>query len=125
MTIAEPRWLLIAYGLNILILVPVCHAMFFGSGTAGVFEGKATDSPALRVMVASLWFSILLASVAGLWMPAAFWPVLAIQIVYKSIWLAAFALPAWQAGAPAPLGVAYAFMVVIAVNAAALWMARG
>ena len=53
----------IAYAANLLILFPVCWSMFFGRGMTSVFEGKVAESDGLRLLVGSLWFTILTASV--------------------------------------------------------------
>ena len=95
--IINPKWLLATYALNIIILVPVCYAMIFGAGVANVFDGVVEESPGLRLLVGSLWSAILFASIAGLFRPAFFAPIILIQIVYKSMWLALFILPLWMA----------------------------
>jgi hypothetical protein len=66
----------LAYVANIVILVPVVHAMLFGRGVEAVFEGRVEESAGLRLMVGSLWAAILLASVFGLSRPLFFAPVL-------------------------------------------------
>jgi hypothetical protein len=83
----------IAYVANILILVPVVHAMFFGRGVSDVFAGRVDESLGLRLLVACLWSAILLGSIAGLWWPRFFAAVLPIQILYKSLWLVLFVAP--------------------------------
>ncbi|MEM8919161.1 MAG: hypothetical protein AAGE37_09905 [Pseudomonadota bacterium] len=105
----------LAFLANIVILVPICWGMFFGSGVAGVFEGKVEESPGLRLLVGSLWFAILLASVAGLYAPRFFAPVVLIQIVYKSLWLLAFILPLVLAGKSdaVPWGIATTFLLIV------------
>ena len=46
------------YLLNILILVPVCWAMYSGTGRTAVFEGKVNWSDDLASLVAELWTAI-------------------------------------------------------------------
>lgn len=115
----------VAYAANILILVPVCWGMFLGSGTAGVFQGQVAESQGLRLLVASLWSAILLASVAGLWSPAFFAPVILIQIVYKTLWLATFVLPLIVAGrmAEIPHGIAAIFAAIVVTYPFLFWKA--
>jgi hypothetical protein len=121
--ITNPQWLLPAYVLNILILVPVCYAMFLGSGVAGVFEGKVQDSAGLRLLVGSLWLAILLASVAGLRWPGFFAPVLPIQIIYKATWLVVFILPSWLNGQLFPGGISAVFLAIVLGYPLLLWLA--
>lgn len=105
----------LAYGANIVILVPVCWAMFSGRLDA-VFQGAVPPSDGLRLLVGSLWLAILLASAAGLAVPRFFAPVLLVQIVYKAIWLAVFVAPLIRAGAPnVPWGIAATFAGIVLV----------
>lgn len=113
----------LAYVANILILVPVCWAMFFGNAMASVFQGTVTDSLGLRLLVVSLWAAILSASVLGLFMPALFAPLLLVQIIYKAMWLALFVLPLVLAGKPAPWGIASIFAAIVLTYPFVLWRA--
>ncbi len=105
----------LAFLANIVILVPICWSMFFGGGVASVFEGKVEESIGLRLLVGSLWSAILLASVAGLYAPRLFAPVVLIQIVYKSLWLLAFVLPLILSGKSGaiPWGIATTFILIV------------
>jgi hypothetical protein len=105
--------LLVAYAANITILVPVCFAML--RGTEAVFEGTVAPSDGLRLLVFSLWAAILLASVLGLVWPAVFWPVLLLQVIYKSLYLAIFVAPRVVAGLPVPRGVTATFAAIVAL----------
>lgn len=42
----------LAYGANILVLVPVVYGMIAGRGVASVFEGQVEDSAGLRLLMA-------------------------------------------------------------------------
>ena len=108
------RW---AYAANILILVPVCYGLIAGSGVAGVFEGKVAESAGLRLLVASLYVAILVASVAGLKWPAFFAPILIAQIIYKTLWLAMFAAPLVLAGrsGDVPWGISSSFIAIVLI----------
>lgn len=105
----------LAYAANILILVPICWNMFFGSGVASVFEGKVTESAGLRLLVGSLWLAILVGSAAGLFAPRFFAPIVLIQVFYKSLWLLAFVMPLVMAGKSdqAPWGIATTFIAIV------------
>jgi hypothetical protein len=115
----------IAYAANILILVPVVHAMFFGRGVSDVFDGRVDESLGLRLLVASLWSAILLGSIAGLWWPRFFAAVLPIQIFYKSLWLALFVVPlAQRSGWDAvPKGISITFLMIVLTYPFILWFA--
>jgi uncharacterized membrane protein (DUF485 family) len=115
-----PGLLRIAYGANVVILMPVVWSMFFSGGTTGVFEGKVADSEGLRLLVGSLWLAILLASLAGLAAPTFFAPVLLVQIVYKSVWLATYV---WAArDTPGiPWGVSTIFAAIVLTYPALFW----
>ncbi|MFM5913786.1 MAG: hypothetical protein ACKOPR_03445 [Chakrabartia godavariana] len=108
------RW---AYAANILILVPVCYGLIAGSGVAGVFEGKVAESAGLRLLVASLYVAILVASVAGLKWPAFFAPILIAQIIYKTLWLAMFVAPLVLAGrsGDVPWGISSSFIAIVLI----------
>ncbi len=115
----------IAYAANIFILIPVVYAMLFGGGVANIFDARVDESAGLRVMVGSLWAAILLASVAGLFWPRLFAPVLPIQIVYKAMWLALFVIPlAQKSGWNAiPKGISITFLMIVITYPFILWFA--
>lgn len=115
----------IAYAANILILLPVCRSMFSTAGTTSVFEGVVEDSAGLRLMVASLWSAILIASAFGLAYPAAMKMILPIQIIYKAIWLATFVLPRFRSqGAEAiPVGISIIFVLIVVTYPFIFWFA--
>jgi hypothetical protein len=121
---ANPAALKIAYAANILILVPVCWGMFAGGGVSTVFEGRVDESVGLRLLVGSLWSAILLASVAGLFWPTFFAPVLLIQIFYKSLWLAIFVLPLIIGGQleRVPAGISLSFLIIILTYPFIYWL---
>ena len=115
-------FLRIAYIANIAILAPVVPAMLFGAPRGHLFGGDVADSEGLRILVGALWASILLASMAGLVWPQPFWPLLAIQIVYKALWLGLFVLPLWTSGGAVPWGIAAIFAFIVAVWPILLWL---
>jgi hypothetical protein len=110
--------LLLPYLLNILMLIPVATLTLFG-GTNGchrVFQGKFPDSEGIRTILGSLWTAILIGSILGLFFPVSMSPLLILQVIYKSLWLAKFALPRLLAGRgnEVPSGVAVSFAVIVA-----------
>lgn len=106
-----------AYGLNILILLPVCYSLFLNDHSGGLraFERKVHDSPPLRLLIASLWFAILTCSICGLFFPLLFWPILFLQVIYKSMYLATFLIPQFiQKGIRSlPLGITISFAFIV------------
>ncbi len=107
------------YALNILILVPVCVSLarHDGGPTIEVFERKVSDSAGLRWLLFSLWTAILLGSVVGLFEPVRMAPLLAVQVVYKLIWLLTFILPVARARglAAIPRAITLVFLVIVLV----------
>lgn len=116
-------WLQIPYALNIAILVPVCLAMFAGRGETVVFQGAVASSRGLDLLVGSLWLSILVASVAGLFLPRLFAPLLAMQVFYKATWLMTFVAPAAGRRARLPIGIAACFAMIVLAWPIFLWLA--
>ena len=123
MTFAGAGILRFAYLANILILLPVCWGMFFGRGVTSVFEGKLDESAGLRLLVGSLWFAILACSAWGLWQPRLLAPLLVVQIIYKSQWLAAFVVPLVAAGraASVPWAITVCFLAIVLTYPFLLW----
>lgn len=113
------------YILNILILVPVCWAMFAGTGRTAVFENKIEWSGELATLVASLWFAILMASLVGLFWPRELTPILAAQVIYKTLFLSLVIYPLWkQGGANAvPMGITASFVLIVLTYPIAIWAA--
>jgi hypothetical protein len=112
-----------AYGVNIIILLSTVYNMLAGSGVASVFEGHVAESAGLRIMIGSLWAAILVASIAGMWWPAFFAPVLPIQIFYKALWLGLFVWPlaqraGWQS---VPIGISVTFLIIVLTYPFILW----
>ncbi|WP_282946630.1 MULTISPECIES: hypothetical protein [unclassified Sphingopyxis] len=102
----------LAYGANILILLPVVTALLW-SGTAAVFGPGVPESAGLRLLVAALWGAILLCSVIGLAWPRPMMGILLLQILYKTGWLLTFVLPAIRASEPVPWGPTLVFIPII------------
>jgi hypothetical protein len=119
------NWLRFAYAANIIILVPIVATMASSNGVARVFEGRVDDSTGLRLLVGSLWFAILLGSVAGLRWPDFFAPLILVQIVYKSTWLALFVLPLVANGrsGDVPWGISVTFMAIVLIYPLLFWKA--
>jgi hypothetical protein len=100
---------------NILILIPV------GFGT--LLKASVTDQAAFaesagwRTLVGALWIAILACSVLGVLQPAGFLWLLVFQVIYKSVWLLAYAAPRLSATRrrEIPSGIAVSFLVIVLV----------
>lgn len=121
----DPSALLrIPFALNIVILVPVVWSMLASpAGTVSTFEGKVPESDGLRLLVASLWFGILVCSALALIWPKQFIPLLTLQVIYKATWLAVFVLPLLRDGgwAAVPQGIASVFFFIVLVWPLFIW----
>jgi hypothetical protein len=103
----------IAYAANIAILAPVCWAMRSNITAKTVFEDVVEQSDGLRLLVFSVWLSILGASILGLLRPEPLRVILLVQVAYKALWLVTFVLPRLRAGTPIPAGIAVTFLVIV------------
>lgn len=119
----------LAYTFNILVLIPVCWSLFFGNNKKGliVFNHLYREEKGLSFLLGSLWFGILVCSIAGLYYPYKFWPILLFQIIYKFTYLVTFLIPSFLHGAKFPKGIAIFFVIIIITypfilyNAGLLW----
>ena len=102
-----------AYIANIVILAPVVGSLLVTGSSAFVFGAAVVDSDALRILVTSLWTAILICSIAGLRWPTTFVGILALQVVYKTMWLVLYALPAWQRHQFTSWGPALTFIPIV------------
>jgi hypothetical protein len=97
--------------------------MLSAGGGQAVFAGAVNESEGLRLLVASLWATILIASICGLFFPRFFAPILLIQIVYKALWLGVFCLPLiLTTGTKMPSGVAICFAMIVATYPFLFWV---
>lgn len=124
---ASEHLLRAAYAANILILAPVLIGLALGRNGPDVpaLGGAIAESEGLRLLVMSLWGGILALSALGLIAPGAFWPVLLLQVIYKSAWLAAYVAPVWRAegAAAVPWGPAACFALIVAIWPVILYQA--
>ena len=109
--------LLFPYIFNILVLVPVGLLTLLGGERGGrlACQDKFPESEGFRTILGSLWTAILIGSVLGLFYPVPMSPLLLIQVVYKSLWLAVFVLPRLLGGrgGEVPWGIAGTFLVIV------------
>ena len=85
------KLLLLPYLANIAILVPVALGSL--TGLLPISGGHFPESAGWRTIAGSLWTGILVCSIAGLFQPIVFAPILFLQVVYKSVWLIFYVLP--------------------------------
>jgi hypothetical protein len=116
-------WLRIPFALNILILAPVCWAMFSNRGAHLIFQGAVASSPGLERLIGSVWLAILMASVIGLAAPRLLAPLLCIQIFYKLVWLSTHVAPGLNRQQPHPTGIALTFLFIVLTWPVFLWLA--
>ena len=100
---------------NILILVPVGFATLLKPSVTD--QGAFAESAGWRTLVGSLWLAILACSVLGLVSPGSFLWLLVFQVIYKSVWLLAYAVPRLLSGRAAeiPAGIAVSFVAIVLV----------
>lgn len=65
----------------------------------GLLGAGAPITP-MRGVALSFWAALALLAAVGIRYPLQMIPILLIQMIYKSIWLLAVALPLWRAGTP-------------------------
>ena len=87
----EMNVLLVPYFANIVILVPVALASL--TGLLPISRGHFPESLGWRTMAGSLWTGILVCSIAGLFCPIIFAPILLLQVIFKTLWLLFYVLP--------------------------------
>ena len=78
---------------------------------ANMFPG--TQDPAIFGMTGSIWFAIGIASILGLFQPNLLKSVFLLQMIYKSIWVGAVAVPLMLTGDIAVLPMAIFFVLVV------------
>lgn len=82
-----------------------------------LFRESLPESHSLRTILGSLWMAILMCSLVGVFFPVEMSPVLILQLIYKGLWIAWFAIPRWLSGrsAEVPWRIAGIFLAFILV----------
>ena len=98
---------------NILILVPIGFGTLLKPSVTD--HGVFAESAGWRTLVGSLWLGILACSGLGLFRPADFIWLLVFQVIYKGVWLLAYAAPRVLAGRrrEIPAGIGFSFLAVV------------
>jgi hypothetical protein len=103
----------LAYAFNLPVLVPIAVPTLLRlyPTDQGLFE----ESTGWRTLVGALWTAILVLSALGLYAPLRYSPVLALQVIYKTLWLLVFALPRVVKGRAhsVPWGIVGTFLVIV------------
>jgi hypothetical protein len=105
--------LYLAYGINLAVLVPIAIPTLLSLFATD--QERFEESAGWRMLVGSLWFAILVLSVLGLLQPLRYSPVLLLQLIYKSVWLAFYAVPRLLRGEvqAVPWGIAGSFALIV------------
>ena len=103
------------YWANIAILAPIAVPTVFRLFPTD--QARFAESAGWRVLVGALWAGILVLSILGLFHPLRYSPVLLLQLVYKSVWLAVYVAPRLIRGdlKTVPWGIAGSFAAIVAV----------
>jgi hypothetical protein len=103
----------LAYAFNLLMLLPIAVPTLLRLYPTD--QGRFEESAGWRTLVGALWTAILVLSALGLYAPLRFSPVLILQVIYKALWLLAFALPRVVKSRPGsvPWGIAGTFLVIV------------
>ena len=104
--------LILIYIANIIVAGWISWtSLFFPKKAAAIiFSGAYPPTDVIR-LVGCLWLAITLLSILGVWRPLTFSPVLLLQLIYKTAWLLAVALPAFKHQQPYPSGMAFFFLL--------------
>ncbi|MEZ4409292.1 MAG: hypothetical protein R3A52_22905 [Polyangiales bacterium] len=104
-----------AYAVNLLMLIPIAVPTLLGRGDPA--QSRFAESEGWRAVVGAFWCAVMALSVYGLWRPERAAPLLVAQVIYKSLWLAVFALPRVASGrareVPPGIGLSFLFIVLV------------
>ena len=78
-------------------------------------QGAFPESAGWRMLVGSLWITILAGSFLGLWWPSSFLWILVFQVIYKSIWLLTYVMPRFTNArrVQIPAGITTTFAIIV------------
>jgi hypothetical protein len=111
------------YAANVIVAgwISVTSLFFPRTAQATVFGGAVAYSEVIR-LAGALWGAIFLLSALGLYWPRQMSLVLLVQLIYKTAWLLAAALPALLRQEPFPRAMAVFFLIwVLVLPLAAPW----
>ncbi len=106
----------LVYAANILVAGWISiTSIFFPKISATYIFQNAYPATDVNRLVGCLWLAIAVLSVAGLWRPLTFCPVLVLQLIYKGTWLLGVAMPAIYSNQQYPSGMAIFFLIWVVV----------
>lgn len=105
----------LAYAANLIILLPIAVPTLLGLWDTA--QHRFEESAGWRVLVGALWTAIFIGSALGLRAPLQYAPLLLMQIIYKTLWLAVYAAPRLlrRQTAQIPSGIALCFIAIVLV----------
>ena len=111
------RWMKIFYAANLLWAgIPGFLITFLPNAQTQILPYMVGSVPqdllTVRIL-SSIWFAIGILSIFGIRNPLAFAGIFPVQIIYKTVWLTAIALPSVLQGEMRTLPLAVGFVVMI------------
>lgn len=86
------------YVLSIIVAGSIGLLMVLSPSSVNSLMAMPTDNPMVYGIAGSVFLAVALLSVLGLRSPLRFVPILLMELVYKTIWIVAVALPAYING---------------------------
>ena len=109
----------IGFVVDAIVTAPIALVTLFGHERAArfLFQDSLPASDSIRMILGSLWMAVFCCSLAGVALPLTMSPILVLQLIYKGLWLALFAIPRWFSGrrAEIPCRLAVLFIAFILV----------
>jgi hypothetical protein len=89
-----------AYLIDAVVTTPLVIALLTRNRvwTATLLGQSVPADPSFRIMVGAIWAALMTCATLGVLFPNAMAPVLLVQLIYKGLWLAVFAVPRWMRG---------------------------
>ncbi len=105
----------LAYAANLALLIPVAVPTLLRLFPTD--QGRFEESSGWRILVGAFWTAIMVLSLLGLRAPLTYSPVLLLQMIYKTLWLAFYAAPRFLRGQASdiPWGIAGSFLCIVLV----------
>lgn len=104
------NWLRFMYSYTVVVAGGCGAAMIISPSTVQSFFRLPEQDPFSSAILASVYLAFGLLSLLGLRDPLRFAPVLLLQLSYKIIWFASFALPHFLRGRFPPYGIPIAIL---------------
>ena len=107
---SAPQYLFL---INVILLFPIGIVTMARPSLTD--QGAFPESAGWRMLVGSLWITILAGSFLGLWWPSSFLWILVFQVIYKSIWLLTYVMPRFTDArrVQIPAGITTTFAIIV------------